>query len=112
MMHSSTIAGSIPARTTASRTAWAPSSVALRSFNAPRNFPVGVRAAATITLSCIDHGETAWLPPSGGSRRVRTPSARGDARHLVAAEKVLHLLEDHLSCALDFGQPPGVGGSH
>src|SRR5438067_12800839 len=51
MMHSSTIAGSRPARRTASRTTHAPSSDAVNDFSAPRNFPVGVRTADTITDS-------------------------------------------------------------
>src|SRR5436190_24205135 len=48
MMHSSTIAGSIPARETASRTTIAPSSGAAKSFREPRNFPVGTRTALTM----------------------------------------------------------------
>src|SRR5262249_53833167 len=51
MMHSSTIAGSMPARRTASRTTHAPSCSAVNDFSAPRNFPVGVRTADTITAS-------------------------------------------------------------
>ena len=42
MMHSSTLAGSIPARLTASATTIAPSLGAVKSFSAPRNFPVGM----------------------------------------------------------------------
>ena len=49
MMHSSTIAGSMPARRTASRTTSAPSCGAVKSFSAPRNLPVGVRTALTMT---------------------------------------------------------------
>src|SRR5262249_15552388 len=51
MMHSSTMSGSMPARRTASRTTHAPSCVAVNDFSAPRNFPVGVRTADTITAS-------------------------------------------------------------
>jgi len=51
MMHSSTISGSMPARRTASRTTQAPSCCAVNDFSAPRNFPVGVRTADTITDS-------------------------------------------------------------
>src|SRR5258707_7492277 len=51
MMHSSTICGSMPARRTASATARAPSWVAVNPFSAPRNFPVGVRTADTMTDS-------------------------------------------------------------
>ena len=49
MMHSSTIAGSMPARRTASATTSAPNCGAVKSFSAPRNFPVGVRTALTMT---------------------------------------------------------------
>src|SRR6187549_58160 len=48
MMHSSTIAGSMPARATDSRTTMAPSSGAVKSFKVPRNFPVGTRTALTM----------------------------------------------------------------
>src|SRR5581483_7097356 len=51
MMHSSTIAGSMPARRTASRTTIAPSCGAANDFSAPRNLPVGVRTAETMTDS-------------------------------------------------------------
>jgi hypothetical protein len=50
-MHSSTWAGSTPARATASRTAIAPSSGADSDFSAPRNRPVGVRTALRMTAS-------------------------------------------------------------
>jgi len=53
MMHSSTDAGSIPARRTASRTTIAPSCGAVNSFRDPRNFPIGVRTAETMTTSRI-----------------------------------------------------------
>src|SRR5688572_10677112 len=56
MMHSSTIAGSMPARRTASRTTRAPSCGAVKSFRAPRNLPVGVRAAERMTVVSI-----AWI---------------------------------------------------
>jgi hypothetical protein len=70
MMHSSTVAGSIPARAMASRTTIAPSSVALRSFRAPRNLPVGVRTAETMTLSFILLSLVRWF---AGSRVVGSP---------------------------------------
>src|SRR5690242_5127411 len=53
MMHSSTDAGSMPARRTASRTTIAPSCGAVNSFRVPRNLPVGVRTAETMTDSRI-----------------------------------------------------------
>src|SRR6516225_3126883 len=61
MMHSSTILGSTPARRTASATTSAPSSGAVRLLSAPRNLPVGVRTALTMTesrtadLDALDH---------------------------------------------------------
>src|SRR5215468_2887466 len=51
MMHSSTACGSTLARRTASPTASAPSWVAVNDFSAPRNLPVGVRTAETMTVS-------------------------------------------------------------
>src|SRR5215831_12627311 len=50
-MHSSTACGSTPARRTASATASAPSWGAVNDFSAPRNLPVGVRTAETMTDS-------------------------------------------------------------
>src|SRR6476659_7330569 len=52
MMHSSTMAGSMPARRTASATTRAPNCGAVNPFRDPRNFPVPVRSALTITGSC------------------------------------------------------------
>src|SRR6187399_1928843 len=51
MMHSSTAAGSMAARRTASATTRAPRSVAENPLRAPRNLPVGVRTALTMTAS-------------------------------------------------------------
>src|SRR5215212_6975295 len=51
MITSSTSSGLIPARFTLSRTTIAPSSVAEKPFNDPRNLPTGVRAALIITTS-------------------------------------------------------------
>src|SRR5215472_686642 len=75
MMHSSTIAGSMPARRTASRTAIAPSCGAVNDFSAPRNFPVGVRTAETMTLSGM--------------------LSNDDPRDVVFAEHRLEPREDH-----------------
>src|ERR1700694_349196 len=55
MMHSSTRPASMPARRTASATTRAPSSGAVKSLSAPRNFPVGVRTALTMTTSRTRH---------------------------------------------------------
>src|SRR5579864_47423 len=51
MMHSSTWAGSTPARLTASRTTIAPSCGALNSDRLPWNFPTGVRQPEMMTTS-------------------------------------------------------------
>src|SRR5881409_469263 len=50
-MHSSTVPASMPARRIASATTDAPSWVAVKPFSSPRNFPVGVRTALTMTAS-------------------------------------------------------------
>src|SRR5947199_7482565 len=84
MMHSSTIAASMPARRTASATTSAPSSVALKPLSAPRNFPVGVRTALTIT-------------------ELRT--AHHDLRHRVRTEEQFETFEDHGRGAHDFARP-------
>src|SRR5688572_15736654 len=49
MMHSSTVAGSMPARRTASAMTCAPSCGAVNSLSAPRNLPLGRRTALTMT---------------------------------------------------------------
>src|SRR5436190_9197770 len=74
MMHSSTMPGSIAARRTASPTTSAPSCVADRDFSAPRNLPVGVRTAETMTVS--------------GTFAYR------DRRHRAVAEQSLEAIED------------------
>src|SRR6185295_6363000 len=84
MMHSSTIPGSMPARRTASRTTQAPSWVAVNDFSAPRNFPVGVRTADTITVS-----RTTDLDRLDGA----------------GAEKRLQPLENHRRRAHDLARP-------
>src|SRR6185503_6990969 len=86
MMHSSTIAGSMPARRTASRTTTAPSSGAVKPFSTPRNLPVGVRTALTMTLS-----------------RMRD-SAHLDPLHGVVAEQRFHAREDERA------RPPDLAG--
>src|SRR5690349_7371905 len=106
MMHSSTIVGSMPARRTASATIIAPSCGAVKPFSAPRNFPVAVRAALTMTASRTAHldaldgvGAEHVLQTSEDDRRrshhlVRPLRARGvDEQHLA--------FEPHLSRALE-----------
>src|SRR5690349_17746450 len=88
MMHSSTIPASMPARRTASFTTIAPSSVAAKFFRAPRNFPVGVRTADTMTDS-----RTADL----------------DRVHGVGAEEPLQARENHRRRSHDFARPLGAG---
>src|SRR5688500_5153973 len=66
----------MPARSTAARIACAPSSTARSSENAPRNFPVGVRAPAAIT-DRVD-GVTDRVYGGGGERgRGRVKRGRG-----------------------------------
>src|SRR6478672_7020307 len=83
MMHSSTMAGSIPARWMASRTTIEPSCVAANPFNAPRNLPVGVRTAETMTDSRTAHldahdgiGAEQFLEPPQDDRRRPAHFAR------------------------------------
>src|SRR5262245_61509830 len=105
MMHSSTTAASMPARRTASRTTIAPRSGALKSFSPPRNLPVGVRTALTITAS-----RTYSL--LGRSRGLR-PRRRGsvlndDAPDDVRAEELVETLGDHRTRVVDLALPGGV----
>ena len=70
----------MPARRTASRTAIAPSCGAVKSFKAPRNLPVGVRAGIA-TLSQIDKSlDEASLTLGAGAagtfRRIMLPLLR------------------------------------
>src|SRR5262245_4974829 len=83
MMHSSTAAGSMPARRTASRTTIAPSCGAENSLRDPRNLPVGVLTAETMTDSRIDI----------------------DALHGVGAQQALDAAQDGVACALDLARP-------
>src|SRR5687767_3567329 len=72
IMHSSTAAGSTPARATASRTAIAPSCGAWRDFRAPRNLPDGVRTALTMTgvrMSLHDNASDVGAKESDESRQ-------------------------------------------
>src|SRR5262245_26494515 len=80
MMHASTIAGSIVARRIVPRTPIAPSCVAVNPLSAPRNFPVGVRTALTMTesgmLSNADAGNGVGAKhrlQSGQNNRLRAP---------------------------------------
>src|ERR1700741_4181116 len=88
MMHSSTISGSIAARRSASATTSDPSSVAAKPFSAPRNLPVGVRTALTITAS-----RTAHL----------------DALDGVRAQQLLESFEDDGGGAHHFARPLRAG---
>ncbi len=67
MKHSSTWSGATPARTSASRMAIAPSSGALSDFSAPRNLPVGVRAALRMTAFCHCEVLLTYVGPSFSS---------------------------------------------
>ena len=53
MMHSSTIAGSMPARRTASAHDQRAERGAVKLLSAPRNLPVGVRTALTMTTRAL-----------------------------------------------------------
>src|SRR4029453_11063735 len=79
MMHSSTVSASTPARRMASATTSAPSCGAVKDLSAPRNLPVGVRTALTMTesrtgtLDAIDDigAEQRLQAPEDGRRRPR-----------------------------------------
>src|SRR5678815_4280948 len=75
MITSSMAERSIPERFTASRMATAPSSGAVSGARPPRNFPIGVRAAETMT-GCRDVS-VMWF---------RAPKLRGPASKLRRAE--------------------------
>src|SRR5205814_5776881 len=90
MMHSSTTAGSMPARRTASATASAPSCVADSDFSAPRNLPVGVRTAETMTVS-----------------RTLAYRNRDDG---AGAEQGLQAVEDDAGGSADFARPLRADG--
>src|SRR5689334_9526592 len=94
MMHSSTTAASMPARRTASRTTRAPRSGALKSFRPPRNFPVGVRTALTITAS--------RMSLLGIARGCILDDNLADH---IGAEKLPQALGDHRSRMSDFTLP-------
>src|SRR5581483_2951648 len=94
MMHSSTISGSMPARRTASRTTMAPSWGAVNPLRRPRNLPVGVRTALTMTdsrTSYLDAGDRVGTeqflePPQddgGGAHHFAPPlrARRVDQQH-------------------------------
>src|SRR5438105_12915108 len=100
MMHSSTLAGSMPARRTASATTSAPSCGAVKSLRAPRNFPVGVRTAETMTESFISGGlqlsDLETLDRSGPEQRLQ--SCEDDARrpcNLPAPLRARRVDEEH-----------------
>ena len=86
MMHSSTMPGSMPARRTASATTSAPSCGAVKPLSAPRNLPVGVRTALTMTasrmsLSCSRRiRQIALSTTSGAEQRLQAPRMTGDER--------------------------------
>src|ERR1051325_2483245 len=83
MMHSSTRAGSTPARRIATATTSAPSWGAQKFLSEPRNFPVAVRTALTMTASRTNQN----LP-----------------NHIVAQER-LHPTQNDLRGTADLGVP-------
>src|SRR4029453_2408546 len=112
MMHSSTICGSMPARRTASAARRAPSSVAVKLFSAPRNLPVGVRTAETMTDSrMVNAGDG---PPGGcatfGSPkglRYLLPDDAPDLQfsHRLRAEQRLQPRQDDAGRASNLAAP-------
>src|SRR5262245_20949757 len=112
MMHSSTIAGSIPARRTASATTSAPSRGAVKSFSTPRNLPVGVRTAETMTASrmILARGSTGSMVPGSsfqlpGSSFQVLGSPDRDGGDGVFAEQRLKSSQDDGRRAADLAGP-------
>src|SRR4051812_29998866 len=102
MMHSSTISGTIPARRTASATASAPSSVALNPFKAPRNLPVGVRTAATMTDSRT--ADLDALDDAGAEERLQAAEDHGRrAHHFLRPLRARGFDQQHVVFQLDVG---------
>src|SRR5688572_26518537 len=92
MMHSSTTAGSMPARATTSRTTIAPSCGACSGFSDPRNFPDGVRTALMMT----------------GERM----SLDDDACDALVAQQSQESRENHGGRSLQFFVPTLIGRLH
>jgi len=81
MITSSTCAGAIPARRSASAITSVPNSIAVTSASAPPNDPIGVRAAPTITASWICAVLMIASQLADGSRQTaETASKRGAFR--------------------------------
>src|SRR6185436_9869627 len=93
MTTSSTLSGATPARFTASATTMLPSLVAGRGESVPRNLPMGVRTALTMTGLSIGRLRSRNIP-AGSTRRPP---------HVAAAEEVEMKMEDALA-----GPAPGV----
>src|SRR5262249_25621036 len=115
MMHSSTIVGSMPARRTASRTTPAPSCVAANDFSAPRNLPVRVRTADTITdsrttnLDLLDpaRAEECLEPPQDDARRPHDLTRPLRTGGLDDQHALLELHRRHALQRLPDGAAPG-----
>src|SRR3954469_15579311 len=99
MMHSSTMPGSIPARRTASATTSAPSCVAVKPFSAPRNLPVGVRTADTMTDSRT--ADLDALDGVGAQQCLETFQDHGGrTHHLARPLDAVGLDQQHLALEL------------
>src|SRR5438445_5266972 len=96
MMHSSTACGSRPARRTASATTSAPSRVAASDFSVPRNLPVGVRTAETMTVSLTFPHRNA---DDGVGPEERLKPAQDDRR------RTCHLAGPETACGIDEERP-------
>src|SRR4029453_2133535 len=103
MMHSSTIAGSMPARRIVSATTMEPNWGAEKSFSAPRNFPVGVRTALTMTEFLISGFRGSRVPKFQGSR-----FSDQNAFDRVVTEQRFQARQDDAGTAHDFACPVRV----
>src|SRR4029450_7094208 len=103
MMHSSTIAGSMPARRVVAATTMEPNCGAEKSLSAPRNFPVGVRTALTMTEFLISSFQGSRVPKFQGSRFSDL-----NTFDRVSTEERFQARQDHAGAAHDFATPVPV----
>ncbi len=96
----------MPARATASRTASAPRSVAGMSFSVPRNLPVGMRTALTMTASCMTAVSTLYeARQARAAWPTRGASGDFDLRDHARPEPRLELADEVMTQAMHFLRP-------
>src|SRR6266545_4151711 len=104
MMHSSSVPASMPARRIASATTDAPSWVAVKPLSAPRNFPVGVRTALTMTESRTANLDA--IDDIRAEKRLKACENRGRRSHHFTRPLQRRGFDDQqLALQLDLGRP-------